>query len=431
MSENEKKHCIAIFAHDGINSHHCGVGTVIQAHLQLLPSVMHEVYPIKQYAMYAVTPYQTPKSPAYSEEIKHLSMSICQSQGGDLIEVSNGSDGSVSWGNKDNWKTCSVNGAIVANQLIEKHESCIFMFHDDPFAGAASIVHSYNISNRSVKSIWIPHSTSLLNDYPKPRTDRLSWEYECATRIKENSDIQIGYTCEFMKQHLIQSFHIPKSSLTPARIGVNLNEMHRENTQKKVYNIRRFLNSGSFIFSYGRAHPTKGFHQLIEAFLKVSDVLGMNLIILAPSDQELSNYSKLIKRKTANHENRILIITNFNNRLPHDVIAHDNCSIVAAVSKSEPCGLVPMETRRGQHKSGPIMIVSNSGGLAEQVKDQIDGFLVEPDNIDAMAALFIKISKLSTEKRISICAEASQTLKTKYDAAQNLRETVSLLIGEY
>ncbi len=417
--------CIAIYAHDGIIGHHCGVGTVVQSHIELIPNIIKKYFPTSKVHLFAITPYLDRNCDSFSEVIFVKNRETCLKNNGKLLFVLNGSDGKQRWSKASNWKLSSVSGASIALQLLLYYDQCYFFFHDDPFAYSPIYLHSQVLNKNNFDTIWIPHSTALLNDFPSPNPERLKWESNAVSVMSQYNNHYFGYTSEFMKAHLIRSFLISQKKLIPSKVGVNILKA----LPKNFSNAKHYTNlTKKYILSYGRCYPTKGFKYLLEAFLHVKDKIVHNLILLVPPDPEDLSYYVSLKKLAAKAPNRVYLFKNFQSELPPYLIHNKNCELVVCLSHNEPCGLIPMETRLFQHDWGPLLIVSNNGGLSEQVSHGINGFIVKYNSISNISDIIIKAVSLSKEKKKELLKNGKKELYDNYNIEKNIKYMFRKLI---
>ena len=95
-------------------------------------------------------------------------------------------------------------------------------------------------------------------------------------------------------------------------------------------------------------------------------------------------------------------------------------------SEREIFGLVINEMRRF-NKNNVLIVANDRGGLHEQIKDGIDGVLVDLDNIKESAN---KIKKYFINETIQEFNKNSQKiLKEKYDLKKNFNKLIDKIIG--
>jgi glycosyltransferase involved in cell wall biosynthesis len=140
-------------------------------------------------------------------------------------------------------------------------------------------------------------------------------------------------------------------------------------------------------FAYiGRIGPRKGLHILLESARLLPDDSACEIHIFgAAANVRDEKYRKEI---LSNYKGRSTIITH--GLIPHDMLHKAFAMIDVLVVPSlipEAFGLVVQEA----FSAGRPVIIANSGGLAERVRDGIDGFVVERNNPAVLSRTLQKI----------------------------------------
>ncbi|HCE9041093.1 TPA: glycosyltransferase family 4 protein, partial [Klebsiella michiganensis] len=81
---------------------------------------------------------------------------------------------------------------------------------------------------------------------------------------------------------------------------------------------------------------------------------------------------------------------------------------------------------------GRPVVGGNIGGIPEQIRDGIDGYLVEPGDADALARIMDSLAANPQQAR-EMGINARQRLEEKYDLARHmqvLQELYQQLVGE-
>ncbi|REJ08034.1 glycosyltransferase family 1 protein [Microbacterium bovistercoris] len=127
-----------------------------------------------------------------------------------------------------------------------------------------------------------------------------------------------------------------------------------------------------YLLAYGRLGRMKGFDLLIEAFARVTDA-GIPLVIGGDGPE----HEALIEQARGLH-------VHFPGRFTAEQVAGavDGAVAVVVPSRSEAFGIVALEAWRG---AAPL-VMTTRGGAAEFMTDGVDALLVDPDDIDALAA---------------------------------------------
>jgi len=139
----------------------------------------------------------------------------------------------------------------------------------------------------------------------------------------------------------------------------------------------------------GRFHPCKGQDVLVEAAAiarKQVASLGLCFLGAGPLLDECAERARKLG---------IDGICEFKGSVPHDQVLRQmaEASVTAVPSRDEAFGLVALESMA----VGTPVVASRVGGLAEIVRDGIDGFLVPPDDPKALAE---KLAVLLSDREI-------------------------------
>jgi glycosyltransferase involved in cell wall biosynthesis len=126
------------------------------------------------------------------------------------------------------------------------------------------------------------------------------------------------------------------------------------------------------IFFGGRLEETKGVRQLLTAFEHVSPAATLRIAGWGPLEE-------VVVEAAARRSNVVFL-----GRLDRDTVRRELASASAMVLPSvweDNCPLVMLEARA---RATPV-IVSDRGGPPEFVEDGVDGFIVDPDDAQALA----------------------------------------------
>ena len=141
--------------------------------------------------------------------------------------------------------------------------------------------------------------------------------------------------------------------------------------------------SGTFgIGIFGRVRYSKGVDILIDAAIKVlPENKSATIIICGETQTEDQHYkNKMLKKiKEANLQDRVLFL----GKRPFEELPKlfQGVSVVAALSRNEGYGLTPLEGM----SSGAAVLTSSAGVWKELVRDGVDGFVVDNDNVEQTA----------------------------------------------
>lgn len=144
--------------------------------------------------------------------------------------------------------------------------------------------------------------------------------------------------------------------------------------------------------------PRKGVDVLVRAVKQVREIIPSLGVVITGDGSQRQSLTELAEQLG------LLNVVNFvgrKNRL--EVLSlYRRARVLAVPSRAEPFGLVVVE---GQ-ASGAVVVASAVGGIPEIIVDQQTGFMVEPDDAEALCAAIVRV--LSDEPRRMAVAVAAR-----------------------
>ncbi|MFX0126475.1 MAG: glycosyltransferase family 4 protein, partial [Candidatus Hodarchaeota archaeon] len=158
----------------------------------------------------------------------------------------------------------------------------------------------------------------------------------------------------------------------------------------------------------GTLEGRKGFVELINAVKSLrKERYNITLFLIGKHGR----YSRrILRRQKLSTKNGWLKILG---EVPRREIAkyYYSADICCFPSWFETVGIVCLEAMA----CGSIVIGSTNSGMAEIIRDGIDGFLVQPKNAFLLAAAIKKVINLSSEEKAKIRKEAKRRILENYD----------------
>lgn len=202
-------------------------------------------------------------------------------------------------------------------------------------------------------------------------------------------------------------------------ISISLHQRQVNPNLNYVANIYHGLNLSIFPFSpiggknftfLSRITPEKG----IESAISVSKLTGVNLDIYGPAENQYfeSNIKPKLDRKINYHG-----MAEKYSKKWFDAFLNSR-ALIMPLEWSEPFGLVIIEAMA----CGTPVIAFNRGSASEIIVDGKNGFLIEPDNIDALAKAIEKISKMDPIDYRMMRLECRKTVEEKFNEELMLDE---------
>jgi glycosyltransferase involved in cell wall biosynthesis len=206
--------------------------------------------------------------------------------------------------------------------------------------------------------------------------------------------------------------------------GINLDEWSKMDVDRinfgKTVLKKLMPNQSKIIIFIGRADWRKGIDVLIEAFAELNDDKTGLIIASSFDDETYKKYhSKIINLGI--EKNTLL----YNGWLAEDLkkSLFTACDILALPSLYEPFGLVTLEglaadlACENNGKTGPTIVVGDTGGMHEIIKNGVNGFKVPMNEFELKAEYLSKILKiiLNNEKlRKKISNGGARRVQTKF-----------------
>lgn len=197
--------------------------------------------------------------------------------------------------------------------------------------------------------------------------------------------------CPQDKEDLMQHYSAPAEKVTVIPCGFNPHEFYPLDRQlaRSVLNLSP---NEQIILQLGRIVPRKGIDNVIRAMGRIKRTsIPANLIIVGgESDQvDADNNHEIARLKQITKEENIEDIVTFTGRKQRESLKYYYAAADVFVTTPwyEPFGITPLEAMA----CGTPVIGSEVGGIKHTVEDGICGFLVPPNDPDALA---IKIFEL-------------------------------------
>jgi len=187
-----------------------------------------------------------------------------------------------------------------------------------------------------------------------------------------NADLVL-VNSEFTKKRIKKIYNInTKINYPPLKAMFKKLNRKKTNYALKKYNIKR-----KFILSSGRVIPDKKFEWIIEAFSHIKQ--DIELIICGQIKSDYRNkLMELIKKLNLDNRAKILGL------IPEkDLIALYNLAdVFVLTAPNEDFGLVPIEALSC---GCPVIAWNDNAGPNETVKNNVNGFLIKPYNVEDLA----------------------------------------------
>ncbi len=367
-----------------------------------------------------------------------LTEMVCKDSGGRVFLLPNQTDGTDNFGHLDQWKVISGAGAGIALDLARQYDKVVVLAHSShPFALAPVYIDMQaEALGVDITTVYTIHSTAIqdrtftFRGKKHPDQERLMVEAMAIQWAKFTHRIKLGCISHYMGQHLVKSHGADPSTLCPTMNGIDLTnpifEMMPE--AKKVEKIKSagIPIDKPLFFTWGRFVEEKGFDICLDLCDRLKGAL--HPVIVGMTDHSPEYPDQIIAyAKKLSIPSSILVTRDW--ELVTALAQWKNTKLVGILSRyDEPHGLTVNEARYHARNGGPIVMVSNRGGLPEQINHGHDGLIANLDNLDEAYATMKDFLTWSEEKCAQVRANAVETLKTKFSFENNIIDTLRCAI---
>jgi len=184
----------------------------------------------------------------------------------------------------------------------------------------------------------------------------------------------------------------------------------------KLQSIVSIQADKTYLLYVGRLNALKGVHVLIEAFNQIHERLPHTRLIIAGSSFFGGAAKTSYEASLVTLAQPIADAIIFTGYIPHDQLKYLYSAVDIVILPSvwqDPCPLVALEAMA----SGTCLIATEAGGVVEVVQHQLNGWLVPPNDADALT---IAIHELVDNpiKRAQLAQQARKLIEQKYDWAR-------------
>ncbi len=411
---------INILSQDGIVSHNCGVGTMVKRYIKLIINYLEKNN--HDYEINLFTPEYNEDSFGYDKKT-HKDNSLLKNVR--IYQIANGSNGSKFFGTKENWEILSKNTQEIFKKIkFQNYDQVITIINDAPFCGL--FFKDNNTINHF--KIWIPHSTAiihleeklLLND--EKAKERLKWEQKVIQHINKHENNYVAVIGKFIESHLIKHFQLKENKIIKLLNGEILSEeknISEDNIDSYFTKISQYEN---IILTFGRPESYKR----LDVPMNLSELLGIKAVVITQEYYPNMEYVKYLK-KLAQKTGSILFV-NAPFMLPHYILSKYQGKIIALIpSEKEVAGLIVNELRK-LNKDNILIVANDVDGINEFIDDEIDGILIDVDNLDDNIE---KIKRnFNTTKMKKMNQKSILKLQEKYDLEKNVDNFLNILINK-
>lgn len=202
-------------------------------------------------------------------------------------------------------------------------------------------------------------------------------------------------------------FKVPVEALSN---GIDLSRFTKGRANKEIYDEYKIPKNKPIVLYIGRVDPEKSLDILMKAFIKAHEKVPDAHLIVVGDGSARSKLEGIIEKagldKNAHFLGRVV-----GDNLPQ---LYRTGTVFAITSKTETQSIVLMEAMA----SGLPCVAVDAGAVHELVKNNKNGYLVEADDITAVANSLVKI--LTNKERQAKMSEESVARAAKHDISHTL-----------
>lgn len=431
-----KRAALIYLVPEGVNTWVAGVGSVINGNLQALPGVVEDLWNAGvDLTLFFCTPAAGPGVRGWNPSQFAKARQVAEATGGQVVLLPNLTDGSENFGRLDQWKVVSGAGAGFALATAGEFDKTVVLAHSShPFALAPVIIDmQHHVYGVDITTVYTIHSTAIqdrtldLRGGKFPDQERIMVEALAIQWAKFTNTIRLGCISEYMGRHLVEQHGADPRCLVPTRNGIDTSDPHfallPEERKLAILEGNGVPIDRPLFFSWGRFVPEKGFDLFLELARRLDGAL--HPVIVGMVDHSPSYPDEIIRQYRGTVPGGETIIVKRDWELVTAILQWKNTRLVGILSRyDEPHGLVVNEARYHARAGGPVVMVSNRGGLPEQITPGEDGLVADIDRLDRAVEVAREFLNWSEEKREQVRRNALVTMEKRFSFRRNIVETL-------
>ncbi|MEW1613980.1 MULTISPECIES: glycosyltransferase family 4 protein [unclassified Streptomyces] len=297
---------------------------------------------------------------------------------------------------------CGLAGEMAA-RIAERASRCLLIGLDIPFLGLAPYL------SPTTDLLLVPRSTTALT---RPKDiSRVRWERDALRAATVRGGL-VGAISSHMRGHLIVSYAVPRGSIVNVPNGLIQEETVRPTSAPTL----PFRARAGFLLAMGRAVPTKGFADLLEALriLKERGVRAPHLLLAAVTSDEPERptpYQADLAARIRTYGLDATLITRFTPAI-RAWLHNPALRAVVVPSRVEPFGRIPLEAFAAG--AGPV-VATTAGGLARTVVEGETGFTAAPQDARSLASALHRALTVLPRERDRLRSAGLALVRSRHD----------------
>lgn len=339
----ERPSQLIVVSIDGITTRLTGIGVMVNTLFRELESLTLPV----GITVDAIGPFVARESDDYSREAHVAAALACHARGGRVTfyDVPDSTSLSAAWNlaQPERWHE-SCESAVRAIAAVDRGGDLTIVVHGIMLAP----LHAFlpEALRRRARVAFVAHSLGRAGD-DALSVERSKWEDSAFSTMTSRD--RVAYVSEYCKELLLSRYGLRERMLIPCRNGLVARQEASEapavsSTTLEKYSIPL---QGRTVFAWGRGVPSKGFHLIIEAWMRFVEhgenrTSSDTLVVLAPLETAPANYALRLKAAAAETPS-LIPIWEFDADLPRAVLTSPNLAAVVFASEFESYMLTAAE----------------------------------------------------------------------------------------
>jgi glycosyltransferase involved in cell wall biosynthesis len=241
--------------------------------------------------------------------------------------------------------------------------------------------HKYRASLYGRISAFLAHIPVVLSSIHGNYRKDLRLERKIANKILARVTDRIIAVSESIKQDILKYDNIESSKVLVIRNGVDISKFDPE---RKFHDIRRefAISENDIIIGFiGRLVPAKGLEYLIDAFLHLEKEQKNIKLFITGEGSILDNLKGRSQRDSINKR---IIFTGKRYDIP-DILSGIDIFVMPSLAEGLPNSLLEAMAM------GKPIIATSVGGIPEVIKNEINGILVSPRDLEGLVTAIKKL----------------------------------------
>ena len=234
---------------------------------------------------------------------------------------------------------------------------------------------------------------------------------DIATDLFNSADLVVTIS-EFNRQLMVEKYGLSAEKIKVVRCGVDLTQFVRD------VKFAKFKNKKMKLVNIGRLVPVKGQDILIKALSKAKYLgveFDLTIVGAGPLLETLSDLSRSL-----NLDDCIHFIGAQRQEVVIKLLKESDSFVLS--SRSEGLPVVCMEAMA----MGTLLIASRINGIPELVENKVNGLLVEPEDIEALADAIYWVDQ-NREHLEEMCDSALKTIETDFNRRKCTESLIDLM----